>query len=843
MSRYLALLTALICCLAITGRSPSAAADERDPVRRFGSKQACNTAEYVYKQLWSQRRYTDAAEAASRGAQAMRAAGHIRASIWYLNLLGASSLQTRNLRRAMEAYVEARDLALGQGLPVEAATALSNLSALYLNVNDTDSALVAAKEAMATLVPGKDWEERSRALLQLGRVLMARGDARAALPYFERVVREISDPSVKAWAWDLLGYELLEVGDHRRAEDALRNAAELRRSKRDPALYATEQKLARLNYELGRVEAARGLIDSAFANRPVGDDQVPQAIMLITRSRIRRAQGDLEGALDDAVDAVQAAEERWRDTSPFADSFRLSADIKLDEMIYGSAVDTAADVYSRTRDSKYAEVAWRLCERNRSASLRQTVRHGGDWTRRVPPAYWTSLARLREFEASQIGNAREAQSTGDEALRLRMRLSEMESIARAARPEAGLLPASAGAQPVFRQNSEDDVRFSENFLLRISLKDFQKVVGSERKYISFRLGDANSYRWVIDRRGIELRRLPGRRELASQIRRFRTAVERGDPAARLLGQELYGRLFSGVARDDSSRWDVSLDEQLFDIPLGALVCGTGRNGHPVYLVERRAVQIAPGAWAVGKNDSASRDGAFAGIGDAIYNEADARYKRRDSGASTWFSLAPALLAAEPVQFVRLFGSGEEVTRAAAIAGGPAVLLTGSQVNRADVTAALAAHPRIVHIAAHFVEEARGEPAIVLGLHPGRNGRARVELLTAKDIASLDVPGAVIVLSGCSSGAGRRVASAGVVGLARAWLSAGARAVVATHWPMTDGAGDLFERFYRHLSESDGAGPVAPAEALRRAQVDMLRSGTSGSDMRQWAAYQLIGRSN
>jgi CHAT domain-containing protein/tetratricopeptide (TPR) repeat protein len=845
VSRYLALLAALIGCLAITGRSHSVAADEKDPVYRFGSKQSYDGARYVHEQLWLKNRFAEAAEAAARGAETMRAQGRIRACIWYLNILGGCRLQTRDLCGAMDAYIEERDLALTNGLPVEAATALSNLSALYLNVNDSDSSLVAAKEAVATLIGGRNWDERSKALLQLGRVLLARGEGTAAAPYFLRVIRETQQPLLEAWAWDLLGFELSKAGDYARAEVALLNAFRIRRLKRDPALFATEQKLAKLYFETGNVERARSLIDAAFANRRGDDDQVPQALMFITRARIRNAQGELEGALDDSVQAVQAAEARWRSGNPFADDFRVNSDIALEKMIYASAVDIAATLSSRIGDPKYADIAWQLCERNRAASLRQTIVNGAEWTRRVLPAYWKLLARLREVEAGQLGNTREAQSTGDEALRLRMRLSEMESTARAAQGQRAFVPASLGTGRFSGQNPRSQVQFGESFLYKISLKDFRKVVGPQRKYISFRLGEAVSYRWVIDQRKMELQILPGRRQFVAEIRRFRDAAEGGDPAAEPLGAKLYALLFAGVEHGDSDRWDIALDEELFDLPLGALVCGKDPNGRPVYLAERRALQITPGAWAVGANDAASRDGAFAGIGDAIYNTADARYKRLNSGPITWFSFAPALLAANtPLpRFARLAGSGEEVKRAATVAGGPAVLLTGARVNRAEVLAVLAGHPRIVHVAAHFVEGQRGEPAVVLGLQPRGFGRPQIELLTAKDIASLDVPGAVVILSGCSSGAGRVVPSAGVLGLARAWLSAGARAVVATHWPTTDGAGDLFERLYRHLTGFDGTGTVAPAEALRRAQVDMLRSGGSRSDTRNWAAYQLIGRSN
>jgi CHAT domain-containing protein len=97
-----------------------------------------------------------------------------------------------------------------------------------------------------------------------------------------------------------------------------------------------------------------------------------------------------------------------------------------------------------------------------------------------------------------------------------------------------------------------------------------------------------------------------------------------------------------------------------------------------------------------------------------------------------------------------------------------------------------------------------------------------------------VAGAVVAMTGCASGGGDIRAGAGLLGLTRAWQLAGARAVVATAWPVEDTAGELFGAFYRHLRS-------APApEALRRSQLEMLRSGTWRSAPGYWAAYQVTG---
>jgi CHAT domain-containing protein len=52
--------------------------------------------------------------------------------------------------------------------------------------------------------------------------------------------------------------------------------------------------------------------------------------------------------------------------------------------------------------------------------------------------------------------------------------------------------------------------------------------------------------------------------------------------------------------------------------------------------------------------------------------------------------------------------------------------------------------------------------------------------------------------------------------------------------VNDTAGDLFPRFYRHLATT------SPADALRRAQMEMSGTGAWRAPPSQWAAYQFTG---
>jgi CHAT domain-containing protein len=78
-------------------------------------------------------------------------------------------------------------------------------------------------------------------------------------------------------------------------------------------------------------------------------------------------------------------------------------------------------------------------------------------------------------------------------------------------------------------------------------------------------------------------------------------------------------------------------------------------------------------------------------------------------------------------------------------------------------------------------------------------------------------------------------------LTRAWLAAGASAVVASRWPTPDDSGELFLSFYRHFGASAQleAAP-RPAVALQKAQLEMLHSASWRSFAKYWAAHFIVG---
>jgi tetratricopeptide (TPR) repeat protein len=135
----------------------------------------------------------------------------------------------------------------------------------------------------------------------------------------------------------------------------------------------------------------------------------------------------------------------------------------------------------------------------------------------------------------------------------------------------------------------------------------------------------------------------------------------------------------------------------------------------------------------------------------------------------------------------------------------------------------------LHIAAHaFAGSVDAVPHIVLG-----DGRGGPDRLYEHEIARLDLTAELVFLSACSTNAGPQSDGEGLVSIARAFIFAGARCVIAAPWPIpAEQATQLVDDFYTEL-ETGVAVARAARTARRKAQV-------RGSSARVWASLQVIG---
>ena len=161
-------------------------------------------------------------------------------------------------------------------------------------------------------------------------------------------------------------------------------------------------------------------------------------------------------------------------------------------------------------------------------------------------------------------------------------------------------------------------------------------------------------------------------------------------------------------------------------------------------------------------------------------------------------------------------------------------LIGRQATKAEVMKRMSS-VGLIHIAAHG-NELTGE--IALSPNPEWTSKFPQEedfILKMSDVQAANLRARLVVLSCCHSGRGRILKGEGVVGIARAFLAAGARSVLVALWAIDDEATMVFMKtFYQHLKEGK------TVSAAVHQSMKSLRESEEFSEMRYWAPFQLIG---
>ena len=714
--------------------------------------------------------------------------------------IGSCQFALHQYRPALQSFLEAHRQCVAAGDLSAAAVFEANIASLYSELGELDSAAQWMQNIVGR-VTGKDRVVIPKILIQLA-TLRARQDRMPeALRLFDQGIEAADrsgDPALVANGWNRLGEEHLKRHELELAEPPLLEAYRIRKLNH-LALDVSYRSLGLLRLEQGDLHSASSLLDRAVELSAQPQGWIPTWDIYHYRGRVRLAQGRLNDALADLRVAVRLARD-WRWNVPPDDTSQVGTEGWL-EKVHSALVEAGNRLYQKTHAPALIRETFETSEENRARSLRSVLsRRQSPDASVLPPAYWETLARLQRAEVqalrSQNAGAEESVSA------IRAELVRMEV---ALGPAIGPVPAAL-------------------------LDRTRAALDSDSTLLSFQLGDSVSWVWALDRAGLVLYELPRREEIEAQAKAATQSIRAGtashDPAPARLWKTLFGQLAPRFQQ--STRWVVTLDRGLFEVPLAALEDSSRQP--PAYLVERHVLEVVPGAgyWLESQNrPRVNFQASFLGIGDPIYNTADPRLPeplRTAERARTGALLLP-----------RLVGSGGELDNCARAWQGERVLLRGAGASRANLSRELQRDPAVIHLATHVLESSE-RPAyglIALSLTPqGEN-----ELLPPFEIAGWHTKAGLVVLSGCHSGEGAQLPGTGLLGLTRAWLMAGAHAVIGSNWSTPDETGALFGALYRNLSASRDA---APAPALRAAQLEMLRSGGWRARPSYWGAYFMVG---
>lgn len=762
--------------------------------------------------LYRSRQFLEAARVYQLGYDQAIRLGDRAAALRFLINLGGARLAMFEYRPAMLALVEARRLAREMGDMEMLAVAACNLSSLYLQQQELNAGVRADDEALLALQRHGPTKYGPLLLVHSAVLLARQSDIDGAVALFRRAIREADiqgDSATVAFAWNQLGRVLLDGGQLDAAESALLEGFRLRRLNQLPELQDSYYTLGMLVLARGNARFACRLFGESIALSKTSAGTLPLWRLYYERGRARQALGRTAEAVSDFQYSLDLTRRLRLEALP-AESVWINTSVDYSS-VSAALIRAASALHMQTGDRAHALLAFEAAEESRAAGLRALTCSPAEWRERLVPRYGETLAQVRAAESDLL--VKDTPAIRAELSALRYKLTEMEAEAGLDMPPAETARVTGGAPGL--------------------LGHIRGSLGSEDAFISFHLDEPVSFRWLVTRESFGMRRLAARGQIETLARQFQRAVQLGRAEAISLGERLHFELLNSLPAGAlrKSRWVLALDGDLFELPFAALVAGR-QAGRPVYLAERRALQVAPSALLLDRSNPPRWDGPFVGVGDPIYNAADPRRP-----AATRPAKRPTM------ELARLAGGGREIGAAVRAWGrGPSgsVLLSGRQASIGQLTAALRDRPSILHFATHFLRSGGDSPQALIALSLGPAGSP--EVLGPVEISRWRQDLGVVVLSGCSSARAETLPAEGLMGMTRAWLAAGAHSVVASFWPTPDDSGRLFESFYRHLAELNenwrGGGA---AEALRQAQVEMLSASVSASAPSHWAAYFVAGK--
>ncbi|MFG3016798.1 CHAT domain-containing protein [Streptomyces cinerochromogenes] len=340
-----------------------------------------------------------------------------------------------------------------------------------------------------------------------------------------------------------------------------------------------------------------------------------------------------------------------------------------------------------------------------------------------------------------------------------------------------------------------------------ALDDIQAGLADDAVLLMYEMLPQTLLVWVVDSSSVRHRMVPARhRDLACDARQLHAACAAGRSAER-------------EARELA---------ELLIAPVADAIEGHRR----LYIVPHRALTLVPfhvlplQGQLLGERFTLS----FLPSASLLARPAAGRPPRLDG---------PALLVGDPAiapsrGLPRLPGTATEVSAIADLLDTGRLLL-GSAASNAGV-ARSAPGCTIVHLATH---------GLVYERSPNRNllALAGDDELTVGELMGSNLGADLVVLSACHTGRGTATAGGDIVGLARAAISAGARHLVVSLWPVDDEAGCLLMTFlYEALMDPRPGCTESPGVAASLATAQ-LRLRCLDADGRRAVYEQLRARAH
>jgi CHAT domain-containing protein len=285
-------------------------------------------------------------------------------------------------------------------------------------------------------------------------------------------------------------------------------------------------------------------------------------------------------------------------------------------------------------------------------------------------------------------------------------------------------------------------------------------------------------------------------------------------------------------------------------PVAAITPAEALRAAP-WLIRRHALSVLPSVQSLSalrrSTSTQPPTQPFLGIGDPDFSglpQTAAPRSRAARGTATAPQLATVYRNGKPdLRVLRSLSplpeTADELRTIAKVLGAPAeAVWLGADATERHVKQTRLDAYRVIHFATHGIVAGEldgiDEPALVLTV-PEAMTELDDGLLTASEIASLQLRAEWVVLSACNTASGSEVGAEALSGLARAFFHAGARGLLVSHWEVeSQAAVALTTRTFTAMATNPKLGR---AEAFRRTILGLIDADHPPS---YWAPFVIVG---
>jgi len=368
--------------------------------------------------------------------------------------------------------------------------------------------------------------------------------------------------------------------------------------------------------------------------------------------------------------------------------------------------------------------------------------------------------------------------------------------------------------------------------------------------LAFDIGEKNSYAWVVTSTEGFWTEIPIISNfLNSQVYQLRQSLtfSTGKPYDAALAYKIYKETFGPIAAKfaDKKRLSIVANGALTSIPFGILVTSdpSGKSLKETdWLIKSYAVTVIPSIFSLktmraqsSASNAAKPMIAFADpmFSKAARNEAQAQQVALRSLPSLYQGSQIDIKALSEM-LPPLPGTRKEVQAIAKELGvGSIDIKLGLDATETVVKQSKLDQYKIVYFATHGLvsgelekfSKVKAEPALVLTI-PDNLTELDDGLLQASEVSQLKLNADWVVLSACNTASSDSVGAEALSGLARAFLYAGAKSLIVSHWEVDDQVtANLMIKIFLLMKNNP---KLSHGEALQQALLAILENTNSGS---------------